>query len=191
MRHHPAISYFCRMRCHSNGPILALNRFLPVIFLLVAFQFSCGNPTVDEASSGTQIQPDSSGPNTVEELIAAWPEAGLVSGDTVNVHGKCVVIMGPSAGSDPEKEVFFRALMDTLKGNFKTNVELTFLYSGARYVRVFVRETGNSMVVDRNTFNREPGVMVSDGLQAPKMKNGVFTEEEFSAFIREYFFIPS
>lgn len=99
--------------------------------------------------------------------------------------------MGPAAGSEPEKVALYHSLMDTLKGNFKANVELKFLYSEARYIRAFVRETGKSIVIDRNTFNREPGIMVSDGLQSSKMKNGEFTAEEFSAFIREYFFIPS
>lgn len=157
----------------------------------MSFQISCGSKSAKVDSPGAQIHSDSSGLKKTDELIATWPDAGSESGDTLNVHGKCVVIMGPAAGSEPEKVALYHSLMDTLKGNFKANVELKFLYSEARYIRAFVRETGKSIVIDRNTFNREPGIMVSDGLQSSKMKNGEFTAEEFSAFIREYFFIPS
>lgn len=152
---------------------------------------SCRSKPDKDTAFSDPLQEEVSAPVTVEELIATWPEAGQESGDTLNVHGKCVVIMGPAVGSEPEKELLYLALMDTLKNNFGTNTELNFLYTGARYIRVFIRETGKSMVVDRNTFNLEPGVMVSDGLQSSKMKNGLFTAEQFSAFIREYFFIPS
>lgn len=188
---HPAVLYFCRMKYHTSYPLLSFSRTLPVYFLLTAVHFSCGNQAAEETAAGVQIASDSSVYRSVDEFIAAWPEAGSVSGDTLNIHGKFVIIMGPETGSEPESEAFFLALMDTLKGNFEANTELTFLYSGARYIRIFIRETGKSMVVDRATFDRKPGVMVTDGLQPSKMKNGIFTAEEFSALIREYFFIPS
>lgn len=99
--------------------------------------------------------------------------------------------MGPKAGSDPENETAYPNLLNNLKENFNNHPELTFFYSELRYIRIFIRETGKYVLVDRSTFDLESGVLVTDGLQPSKMKNGVFTEEEFSAFIREYFFIPA
>jgi hypothetical protein len=120
----------------------------------------------------------------------------FVDGDTLYVRGKAVVFFGPSQSeyltmTDQEKDAIDEELYDFYYYRKKV---LPFFasngiqeFSTARRQIEIQLDNSESISYFRKNFGRRMGVILTDGLQAPKIVLGAVSKTELIFLIEEYF----
>jgi len=125
-----------------------------------------------------------------KEGVANIPEAGSLSGDTINLSGKYVLFFGPSSGPAQEQAESreFRVISETLIDSVNSIGNIKTLYSEVGHFRIYSAD-GSSMIISKSALRTTVGVLMTDGHQPPSIKKGPVPAAEYLGKIKEYFFL--
>lgn len=161
-------------------------KIFPVVLSLtgIVFIYGCtGNKTGQDEVTESQES---------IQIPVEIPAAGSVLGDTINMSGKFVLFYGPEIDENSSDDLLsFKDITSSIIDSLNQTASIYAQFSSVNHIRIFSFNNSGSMIIVRTSFPEPAGMILSDGLQPPKIKKGYLKEDEIRSMMDAYFLQPS